>query len=217
MTNEKSKTMKKYQILLSFSVILLLLISIPTKSHAIANVQNDSTNILLLSNDSKLRHFLKKSFYAFEKDDDVAIKTTNKRKIKGVITKIEADKIYISTENDGTKPVDIQDIKTIKRYKERHPFFGAIAQGFGIFLLIIGILGLIIMIGSYINLDTGSNFFPILGSSSFVALILFVGYKLLESSEKRLSPRRKFRIGKKWNAEIRDLNNTKNYKSSEKF
>lgn len=192
--------MFRFLTFVSLSIIFLLTIS--TKSYAVTNIQNDSTNRLLLSNNGKLKNLFNTSLYAFETGDDVAITTKSKDKIKGIITQIENDKIYISTKDKTIETIDIQELKTIKRYKERHLFFVVITMSFGILLLLIGLIGLVIMIDSYINLDTGSNFFPILGSTSFILLDIFLGYKLLKSSEKRLSPRKKFRIGKKWSVAI---------------
>lgn len=189
-----------------FSTVVLLtfflFLTVSLKSYAVTNIQNDSTNRLLLSNNGKLRTILHTSLYTFEKGDDIAITTQNKDKIKGIITKIENDKIHIATKDKTIKTVDIQELKTIKRYKERHLFFAVVTMSFGVLLLLIGLIGMIIMIDSYINLDTGGNFFPILGSTLFILLDIFLGYKLLKSSKKRLSPRKKIKIGKKWNVDI---------------
>lgn len=207
--------MRKNQFLISFSVILFLLLGATSNVSAITDSSNDSTNILLLSNQSMLRQLLDIQFYAFKKGDDVVIKTNDKTKIKGIITRIENDKIHIQTKDKTTVVVNIQDIKTIKRYKETHPFLSGIALGFGVVFCLVCFIGIIGIIISYANLDTGSNFFPILGSTSFIALLGYLGYRLLKLSEKRGSPMRKFRIGKKWKAKVRDLSNTRSYRAIE--
>lgn len=207
--------MKNYPIFILSNLIFFLIIGISIKSYAITSPSNDSTNILLLSNESRLRQLLDIQFHTVEAGDDVMIKTSDKTKIKGIITKIKKDKIHIQTKNEITQIIDIQDIKTIKRYKETHPFWGGISLGFGALLCLLCFIGLLLMISSYANLDTGGNFFPILGSTSFIALLGYIGYRFLKLSEKRGSPIRKFKIGKKWKAKVVDLSNTRSYREIE--